>query len=146
VHAQSHCSACYADVGFLLYLQQQVALLQDGGLLPGIGGGTVGGPMPPSKASVVPVKVTNVSLGGFGERVPWSGTLQYDTQLLQAMSLQASNAASGDDRMAGKRAHRVSVCLMAGKRARRASVCLSNPAAAYPPWKLSSPTRLFHYG
>lgn len=80
--------------------EQQVSLMQDGSMLPGIAS-TVGGPLPPSKASVVPVKVTNVSLGGFGERVPWSGTLQYDTQLLQAMSLQANNGVSGDDRITG---------------------------------------------
>ena len=30
----------------------------------------------------VPVKVTNVSLGSFTERTPWSGTLQFDPSLL----------------------------------------------------------------
>lgn len=30
----------------------------------------------------VPVKVTNVSLGGFSERAPWSGTLQFDPSIL----------------------------------------------------------------
>ena len=39
----------------------------------------------PTMATVkgqVPVKVTNVSLGSFSERTPWSGTLQIDPSIL----------------------------------------------------------------
>jgi len=53
-------------------------MADSGQVLPGIN---------PAMAMVkgqVPVKVTNVSLGSFSERTPWSGTLQFDPSLLAA--------------------------------------------------------------
>lgn len=58
--------------------QQQQLITESPQGLPGI---------VPTMAAVkgqVPVKVTNMSLGGFSERTPWSGTLQFDPSVLAA--------------------------------------------------------------
>ena len=58
--------------------QQQQMITENPQGLPGI---------VPTMAAVkgqIPVKVTNMSLGSFTERTPWSGTLQFDPSILAA--------------------------------------------------------------
>ncbi|XP_067941699.1 leucine-rich repeat-containing protein 9-like [Watersipora subatra] len=65
-----------ASLYYLQQEQQQQMLSDNSQLLPGIN------PVMPAVKGQVPVKVTNVSLGSFTERTPWSGTLQFDPSML----------------------------------------------------------------
>jgi len=93
-----------ASLYYMQQEQQQAMLTDNSQVLPGIA---------PTMATVkgqVPVKVTNVSLGSFSERTPWSGTLQFDPSILamadeRARKSKVNQPGAGNTRTPGQSYH-----------------------------------------